>query len=227
MRYLQHTRFLSLTLNGNKPLKVELWTDASYAECVDTRKSTTGLIVTLCESLLCAKSEHQPTVAISSCEAELYAQFEGVMNLVHIERILIFLDILKPDTTIIHRTDSKSAIDLLHRQSPDKRSKHIDVRFFRLKECQDNNLIKQEYEPTGSMIADLLTKALPASRHYVLTYALLNGLIHKGLEEVCLLLDKTIIIKSEIIKKDTLNWKESLIDVIVEDDLAPTNQSSL
>ena len=197
LRYLSYTKDWCLTITGRIDLKLDLWTDASYAECVITRKSTTGAVVVLGGSLLQAKSRLQPSVATSSCEAELYARFEGVMMITQCKRIVEFIGI-KVDGPIRSFTDSKSSMDMLKRQTPDKRSKHVDMRFFRIKEAEDEGLTKQHYEPTGTMVADILTKSLGTIRHRVLSYAMLNGLMLPGLEEVCLSFDKAVIDQSEL-----------------------------
>lgn len=187
LRYLKATRDYKLTLRGDKPLVFRSWGDASYAECKETRKSKSGYLLTLGGSVLLAKSKLQPTVAVSSCEAELYTQFETMLTTEHMQYILHFLgipDIMTKPTDVL--TDSQSAIKLIEKVSPDRRSKHLDVRYFRLQQSVNDKRINQVYEPTGTMVADILTKSLGRRRHEFLTRAIMNGEVQPGLEEVCL-----------------------------------------
>ena len=42
-----------------------------------------------------------------------------------------------------------------------ERTKHIAVRYHYARECVENRVIRMEYCPSGEMLADVLTKALP------------------------------------------------------------------
>ena len=80
IRYLQRTRDRGLVLRGGQNLQLTGWSDSGWAECKDTGKSASGLVVTLGSSVIYSKAYMQRTVATSSCEAELYAQVEAAQT---------------------------------------------------------------------------------------------------------------------------------------------------
>ena len=54
-------------------LFVEVYSDSDWAGCHDTRRSTSGGIIYFQSAVLSFWSRTQTTIALSSCEAELYA----------------------------------------------------------------------------------------------------------------------------------------------------------
>lgn len=73
LRYLKGTANFELCYRKCKEkLKLEAYSDASWASDQIDRKSTTGYCFSLTENgpLISWKSKKQPTIALSSCEAE-------------------------------------------------------------------------------------------------------------------------------------------------------------
>lgn len=63
--------------------------------------------------------------------------------------------------------DNKSTIMLANKGEGNfKRTKHINVRLFYVKQLIEEGEVKIEYLPTDDMIADLLTKPLVGERFY-------------------------------------------------------------
>jgi hypothetical protein len=57
--------------------------------------------------------------------------------------------------------DNKSTIlAALQRQSKSKRTKHIDIKYFEVKELVEEKKIKITYMPTDQMTSDFMTKPL-------------------------------------------------------------------
>jgi hypothetical protein len=90
MRYLKRTRTTGLTLRASSDLQLRCWVDSSYAEDPNTRFS---IIITLGSSAVFSKVFLQPTVAVSSCEAELNGFFEAALWLEFFRRIAVFMGI--------------------------------------------------------------------------------------------------------------------------------------
>jgi hypothetical protein len=78
LRYLQGTLDLGLHLSRTSPADLTIYTDADWAGCTDTRKSTSGYAVFLGDNLISWSSKGQPTVSRSSAEAEYRAVANGV-----------------------------------------------------------------------------------------------------------------------------------------------------
>ena len=74
-----------------------------------------------------------------------------------LRQLLIELDVGYVGPVII-RVDNQSAIKLAENPVQHQRSKHIDIRYFRIREEIRDGKIKVLYVPTEDNVADLLTK---------------------------------------------------------------------
>jgi len=78
LRYLRGTMHYGLLLRPSSPSELVVYTDADWAGCPDTRKSTSGYAIFLGGNLISWSSERQTTVSRSSAEAEYRAVANGV-----------------------------------------------------------------------------------------------------------------------------------------------------
>ena len=65
-----------------------MFVDATWADCLDTRRSTTGFVGMLNGGPVCWKCQKQPIVAQSSCEAEFIAACKGANEISFIRDLL-------------------------------------------------------------------------------------------------------------------------------------------
>ena len=71
--------------------------------------------------------------------------------------------------------DNQSTLALLEKgYSNNKRTRHINIRYFYLKSKVDDGEVVLEYMPTDEMIADILTKPLQGEKFIQLRDSLLN-----------------------------------------------------
>jgi hypothetical protein len=68
--------------------------------------------------------------------------------------------------------DNQAAIALSDRQGDYRRAKHIDIRYYFLRDHLEPGTLKVEYIPSEKQLADFLTQALPAAKHYACIYGL-------------------------------------------------------
>jgi len=87
MRYLRGTSSLRLCFGNEKPLLVG-YTDADMAGDVDTRKSTSGFLITFAGGAVAWQSRLQKCVALSTTEAEFIAATEACKELLWMKRFL-------------------------------------------------------------------------------------------------------------------------------------------
>jgi hypothetical protein len=78
LRYIRGTLQFGLLLRPSSCSDLAVYTDADWAGCPDTRKSTSGYVVFLGDNLISWSSKRQTTVSRSSAEVEYRAVANGV-----------------------------------------------------------------------------------------------------------------------------------------------------
>lgn len=166
LHYIQGTRDLGIKFSGypeDNALKLIGFSDASYGDNNETGRSTTGYLFQLASGPVSWSSRLQPTVALSTTEAEYMAACATTCEALHLRQLLADLQHAQPHATIIFE-DNQSCIALSNNHIYHKRSKHINVRFHFTRDAIKANLVKLVYVPTEYQLADLMTKALPRQR---------------------------------------------------------------
>ena len=102
-------------------------------------------------------------VALSTCEAEYIAAAIVACQVVWLRRLLGELTGAEahPPTLMV---DNQPAIALAKNPVLHDQSKHIDVKFYFLRDCVDGGQIVIEFVETGRQLADVLTKLLGCIR---------------------------------------------------------------
>jgi len=162
LRYLQGTLDWVLVYKGDlKPLSG--YTDADWGGDTATRRSTSGYIFNLGSGAISWSSKRQPTVALSSCEAEYMGQTQATKEAIWLRRLLVELQAMEKDeplaTPIL--ADNQGAIALASNPYNHARTKHIDIQWHFVREAQEAGSVNFQYTPTDKQIADGLTKPLP------------------------------------------------------------------
>jgi hypothetical protein len=161
LRYLAGTKSLGITYARSGNDKLIGYGDADYAGDPDTRRSTTGYVFTLNGGAVSWKSTRQPTVALSTTEAEYMAAAHAAKEALWFRKLLCSdLGLADPSLPVTIFTDNQSALKLVKHPVASARSKHIDVLHHFARERMASSEIAFEYIPTNSMVADCLTKAL-------------------------------------------------------------------
>jgi hypothetical protein len=112
------------------------------------------------------------TTALSTTEAEIIAASEGAKELVQLKRLL---SELLPDfakRTPVLYIDNTSALKLTKNPECHKRSKHIEVRHFYVRERYLNNDIEIEHVDGRKQLADLFTKPNERGRFEILCHGI-------------------------------------------------------
>lgn len=167
-RYLKGTVNFGIVFDGKKSQKVaglksfELPTshcDSDWAGDADTRRSTTGYIFCLASGALTWRSRLQPTVALSSTEAEYREITEAGQELIWLCNLMTRLDMKDEEPTIL-QSDNMGAIHLTSKSIFHVRTKHVEIQYHWIREIINQGNVTIKHCPTQDMVADLLTKPL-------------------------------------------------------------------
>lgn len=158
--YIKGTLDLLLHLSATSVDQFLSSIDAAFGVHMDG-KSHTGVFITLGCGAVFGKSVKQKLVSQSSCEAELIALAEGV-NIITWFRHFLEAQGFKLKPTVVQQ-DNQSTILLAKQGKLSQRTRHVNIRFFAVKEKIDNGKILIVYTPTEEMAGDFFTKPLQGS----------------------------------------------------------------
>ena len=148
LRYLKQLPNLGITYKRQhtKKLTIEVYSDSDWASNPEDRRSRTGYVVLLADGPVAWQSKSQKTVALSSCEAELYALCEAAKEIMWLSQLL---QELKVDFTVptLH-VDNQAAIALSTNPVNHQRTKHIDIKWFFVREAIEAGKLKVVYVNT-------------------------------------------------------------------------------
>ena len=162
--------YLKGTLNlgihyGHPATPLVGFSDADWAGNLDTWRSTTGYVVMLNNRAVAWRSQRQPTVALSTMEAEYMALTEATKELLWMRRFLKELGHESNNPTNLF-TDNQSALALSKNPVSHARVKHIDIHHHFICDAIQDNVVWVQHIPIEDMIADSLTKALGHEKHW-------------------------------------------------------------
>ncbi|XP_021979508.1 secreted RxLR effector protein 161-like [Helianthus annuus] len=174
LRYLKGT--VSYGLHYSRPVQTSLlgYSDADWARCLETRRSTYGYSIFLGGNLISWSAKKQPTVARSSCESEYIAMANTAAEIVWLTHLLQELHAL-PSSRPTILCVNQSAIFLTQNPVSHKRAKHIDIDYHFLRELVTAGKLMTKFIPTKLQVADIFTKSLPSSQFQSLRQQLRIG----------------------------------------------------
>jgi hypothetical protein len=173
LSYLHSEPHLHLCLTGSHVQVPESFVDASYAVHGDF-KGHTGGFITLGGGAIHVKSSKQKLNSKSSTEAELIALSDYSSQVIWTREFLHHQG-LSMSPALIYQ-DNKSTIALVERGRPAAElSRHINIRYFFIKDRIESGELQLEFKPTLEMVADILTKPLQGEHFRRLRDVLLHG----------------------------------------------------
>lgn len=171
-RYLKGTadQELCFRRNDTERLGLRVYTDADWASDAKDRRSTSGYCVSLSEgsSLISWKTRKQPTVALSTCEAEYMSLASAMQECIYLEQLLKSMDTYQYAQTKVYE-DNQGTIALARNPICRQRCKHIDIKYHFIREIVNGGKVILEYCPTEKMVADIMTK--PATKQKLKMFA--------------------------------------------------------
>ena len=146
LRYIRGTTDLALTFDATSGKRALLgWADADWGGCLDTRRSTTGYVFSTYGGIVSWKSRRQPTVALSTTQAELLASTEAGKEAIWLRQLLADLELGPADGEPVPiMNDNSGAIQLAKHQHGFKQNKAFDMRAQWIREHQDAKIISPQ-----------------------------------------------------------------------------------
>jgi len=165
LRYLNREPSLGILLSHSPTFDLLAYCDADWASCVHSRKSVSGFVVFLGDTLIAWKSKKQTTISLSSAEAEYRSLRRLVAELSWLSRLLHELG-LTNITPIPVKCDNMAAMYIAKNPVFHERTKHIEVDCHFVRHKLMEGLIELSFVPTQKQLADLLTKPLTGLQHH-------------------------------------------------------------
>ena len=167
LQYLNGTAKLGLKLTiGKRGMVHECFVDASFGVHMD-RRSHTGMVDRIGNAVIDTKSAKQKINTSSSCEAELVAVSESLDRMVQTQDFLNHQGYsMKP---MILLQDNESTMSLIsHGRARSEATRHIDIKYYYVKDYVDRQQMEVQHRATEHMIADFFTKPLGPGRFIAL-----------------------------------------------------------
>jgi hypothetical protein len=154
LRYLKGTVNEGLTYRTGFPLYYQIFTDASHASCVDTRRSIISIVVKLGGNTIYWKSSFTKIVSHSSTESELMALDVGAT----IGQCLRWLveSIGGPIQGLVQIfVDNQGTISIASNPIQSGRNLHVHARYFYVRDLVYDGQFAVEKLPTELQVADI------------------------------------------------------------------------
>ena len=170
-RYLQGTKTHGIRYTPNDKIDFRGYSDADWAGDLADRKSTSGYVFMLLGATVSWGSKKQPSVSLSTSEAEYIALSLAIQEGKWIHRLLceIMAAADKESPELMIQEDNQSCIKMTKNPVNHGCAKHIDIKYHHIRDEVKRGEVKLEYCETTVMLADIMTKGLHGPRHKDLT----------------------------------------------------------
>lgn len=159
LRYLKGCPGRGILFSNHGHLKIEGFTDADWAGCLDDRRSTSGYCVFVGGNLVSWRSKKQSVVARSTAEAEFRSMASGLCELMWLRILLSELRLFDGGPLQLF-CDNQAVIKLIHNPVQHDRTKHIEIDRHFIREKLDEGLLQVGFVRSENQLADVLTKGV-------------------------------------------------------------------
>ena len=175
--YLREYPDLGLTYNGRGESaaddELHAFSDADWS----TRRSTSGWLVRMWGATLDWRVQQQPTVSLSSCQAEIMSASEATKDVEQYRRLQEEVDALpdgssRPPTKLY--VDNQAAIASAYNPEHHGKLKHVERRHFYIREAIEAHRLCVPFVRSDANLADFFTKPLHPKRFFELRDKIMN-----------------------------------------------------
>jgi hypothetical protein len=167
LEYLSCTKYLALCYNGDTTSNLFMgYTDASFADDVETRRSSHGYAFSFYGALVTWKAQKQRTVTTSSTESEILALSQAGREMVWWQRFFSAIDFISTEEMILY-CDNRQALRAVTEGEAKLATKmrHVDIHQMWIRQEVQKGHITVRWCGTDDMVADGFTKHLTHSKH--------------------------------------------------------------
>ena len=137
---------------------VQGYVDADFRGEVDHRRSATGYIFTVGNTIASWMSRLQKTMTLSTTEAKYVAMTEASKEMIWLQGLLTELG-FNQEKKVLY-SDSQSAIHLAKNSAFHSRTKHIGLRYHFIRSLLEDEVLKLEKIQGSKNPVDMLTKTM-------------------------------------------------------------------
>ena len=162
LRYIKKDPSQGLFFNDEPDYNLQAYCDSDWAQCPCTGRSVSGYFILFGGSPISWKSKKQPTVALSSVEAEYRSMRAVIAEISWLTRLISELQV--PSILPIPvKNDSSAAIYISKNPVFHEMTKHIEFDFHFVRETLHEGFISLSHTKSTEQMAYIFTKPLPSS----------------------------------------------------------------
>jgi hypothetical protein len=173
IEYLHNTTDLKLRIRPNSSGKIRWWIDAAYGIHSDM-KGHTSCMMNMGDGSIYYSSSCQKINTRSSTECEVVGVHDIMPQAIWTKNFLSNQGFDNLETIVLRDNKSALLLETNGRLSSGKRTKHMDIRYFSVKDLIDKKEIRIEWCQTEKMWADFFTKPLTGTLFFRMRDVIMN-----------------------------------------------------
>lgn len=139
--------------------------DSDWGGDTSHRKSVSSIILRLAGGTIFYKTKYQPTISLSSTEAEFTAACDAGKAILYVRSILDEINIPQHEATALY-IDNNGALMMGNAQKPTPRTRHMAMKTFALIDWIERDLVIMKCISTTDNYSDAMTKPMGRQLHY-------------------------------------------------------------
>ena len=151
--------------HDESPVKTYGASDSTWASDRQHRRSVSGIVFMLAGGAIYYKTRIQPTIALSSTEAELSAMADAGKAALYLRSILDEIGLQQTEPTPI-LADNKGARNMSNAQQPTRRTRHVEMKQLVILQWTEEDLITFQETKSEYNISDSLSKPVGRIKFY-------------------------------------------------------------
>ena len=157
VKYLGSTPLLALSFTGGDST-LDCYCDSDWAGDLKSWHSTSCYSIFMGNDMVSWHSYWQPTVTLSSTEAKYMSMCDCAQQILWIKSLFCECHLTLNHFAMF--SDNKGAIHLTQNPVMEGQSKHIDIKYYFLREHVEDNSFVLDYMSTDQQLADIMMKNL-------------------------------------------------------------------